>query len=358
MSNEAEVARANEFLTVYRRRADARLAVVLADKERALSAMPFGVDRYHALLREYALRGGKRLRGALVVLGHEAIVPATSERAYEASLAFELLHAFLLAYDDVMDRDLVRRGGPSLHVAAAAEARSRGAADPAHRGVSVTMLLGLLAQAVAFECLERAGASREVRAYFDHVTEGVTIGQLLDVIAVDAPGATLADVTVIHRLKTGLYTTEGPLVLGALLAGAAADGPEIQALRGWAAPLGEAFQLVDDVLGAVGDAEETGKPASGDLREGKRSAVVAEALFRLEGAGREQLQALVGRPLGEAQAAQARALILDSGAVEAVRARAHRLAQAGQAALAGARLDPSAVSLLGALANLVVQRQK
>jgi geranylgeranyl diphosphate synthase type I len=348
---------ASAFLKRYRVAADARLEALLLAREAKLEGMPFGVARYHALLRDYALRGGKRLRGALVVLGHQAVVPATSARALEASLAFELLHAFLLAYDDFMDRDEVRRGGKALHVLATEEARARGAADPAHRGISATMLLGLLAQSAAFECLERADADRVARRYFDHVSEGVTLGQLLDVIAVDAKEATLAEVSVIHQLKTGLYTTEGPLVFGALLAGAPLEGPVVAALKGYAGPLGEAFQLVDDVLGAVGDAEETGKPASGDLREGKRSAVIEEALARLEGAEKQRFSRLAGRPLDAEEAAEAKALILASGAAEAVRERARALAVRARAALGAAAIDASARETLHALAELVVERQ-
>jgi geranylgeranyl diphosphate synthase type I len=348
--------RALAFLDDYRGRADERLARLLAEENRGLLAEPFAVDRYHALLSEYVLRGGKRLRGALVVLGYQAVSPASDARALEASLAFELLHAFLLAYDDFMDRDELRRGGASLHVLTAREAASRGVADDAHRGVSVMLLLGLLAQSQAFRCLDRAGASGAARAYFDDVTRGVVLGQLLDVVAVDAPSPTFAEISRIHQLKTGLYTTEGPLVLGALLAGAASDSAAVRALRGWAVPLGEAFQLVDDVLGVVGESEVTGKPASGDLREGKRSAVIEEALARLEGGRRAALAALAGRPLDAVEAERARALVVGSGAVEAVRERARALARQGSAALSGG-VDPDAAGLLSALARLIVERQ-
>ncbi len=361
--NEAslEASVAVRWLADYRRRADMRLAVLFEEKRAEVALQPFAVDRYVAHLEEYALRGGKRLRGALVELGFQAIAgtPGTAApnvEAFEASLAFELLHAFLLTFDDVMDRDELRRGGPTLHMLAAREAATRGSSDPQHRGLSVTMLLGLVAQGMAFGCLERAGASLAVRRYFDRVTEGVTLGQLLDVVAVDAPGAGPQEIAAIHQLKTGLYTTEGPLVLGALLAGARADGPEVSALRAYAAPLGEAFQLVDDLLGMVGEPDETGKPASGDLREGKRTAVIEEALARLAGPLRSELQTLAGRPLGLGETARARALIDESGAVEAVRGKAEVLADRAMESLQTAPLYRPAASTLGALARLVVDR--
>ena len=182
-------------------------------------------------------------------------------------------------------------------------------------------------------------------------------GQLLDVVAADAPGASLSEISVIHQLKTGLYTTEGPLVLGALLAGASLESPVVAALRGWAGPVGEAFQLIDDILGAVGDAEETGKPSCGDLREGKRSAVLEEALVRLQGEAQATLKALTGRPLDDAETARARALIVDSGAVEAVRARAAQLGEEGLRALISVPMDEATRALFAGLTQLIVDRR-
>jgi geranylgeranyl diphosphate synthase type I len=256
-----------------------------------------------------------------------------------------------------MDRDELRRGGASLHVLAAREAVARGSSDAAHRGVAVTMLLGLLAQSMAFECLERAAAGAAARRWFDRVAEGVTLGQLLDVVAVDARDAGTAEIAAIHRLKTGLYTTEGPLVLGALLAGARDDGPEVAALRAWAGPVGEAFQLVDDILGIAGDPSETGKASGGDLREGKRTAVIEEALVRLPASARTTLQGLIGRGLDDAETARGQMLIDESGAVEAVRHRARGLADEARDALVGRSLTSSAVEALESLACLVVDRQ-
>lgn len=347
------------FLADYRRRADARLDEVLLVRERRLQGLPFDTASYFAHAREYALRGGKRLRGALVELGHAAVRGDRSPaEVLDASLAFELVHAYFLAYDDVMDRDELRRGGKALHVLATETARAHGAADAAHRGLSVTLLLGNLLEAAAFELLAGACAgsanARDVLGFFHRVVEDVNVGQLLDVCAVDATGATLSDVSAIHRLKTGLYTTEGPLMLGALLAGVGTDSPQMQALLGYARPLGEAFQLVDDLLGVVGEAETTGKGSASDLREGKRSAVVEEALVRGDA---ERLKPLVGRPLDEAEAEEARALVIASGAPQVVRERARQLADEAVQALRGASLEPQAVGLLDDVARLVVERQ-
>lgn len=346
---------AAKFLQQYRAVADVRLARVLERQEVALGALPFDTARYYAHLTEYVLRSGKRLRGALVLLGHEA-AGGDPARALDASLAFELVHAYFLAFDDIMDRDELRRGGKALHVLTREEAMRAGARDPEHRGLSVALLLGMLAQALGVELLAGSPFADDVKgralAYFNEVTAGVTVGQLLDVLAVDAPAASPADVAEIHRRKTGQYTTEGPLLLGALLAGA---GPDVVAkLTAYARPLGEAFQLVDDLLGVVGASETTGKPASSDLREGKRSSVI-EAAVGASGPASDELAALVGRPLDAQEAARARALIVASGAPDEVLERARRLADEAVASLAGLPAEPAGV--LESVARLVVERR-
>lgn len=349
---------AKAYLKAYRARADARLEAVLREREGRLAALPFGTAAYHAHLTEYALRGGKRIRGALVELGHAA-AGGEPAAALDASLSFELLHAYFLAFDDVMDRDELRRGGKALHVLAREEAARKGVGEAEHRGLSVALLLGLLAQAVSYDLLARGPFTDDVKGralrWFNDVVEGVTVGQLLDVCAADSADVTLTQIGEIHRRKTGLYTTEGPLVLGAILAGAPAEGPIVAALRAWAVPVGEAFQHVDDVLGAVGDPEETGKQAASDLREGKRSAVVEEAIRRTEGAARARLERLVGRPLDASEAEEARTLIVESGAPTAVVAKAQRLVEEGERALAG--VPDAQRAVLASLGRLVVARR-
>lgn len=362
MSLSVEASEAAAFLQAYRFDADARLQSLLLTREATVSSLPFEPAAYHSHLREYVLRGGKRVRGALVMLGYEAVSGRPGSQVLDASLAFELAHAYLLIFDDFMDRDDVRRGGLSLHLLAAQEAARRGSSDAAHRGVSISLLLGLLAQSMSFDLLlshAPAGADLALVArYFNEILEGVTVGQLLDVAAADAPAPVAAsDVAEIHRRKTGLYTTEGPVVLGALLAGASLDDARVQALKAWAGPVGEAFQLVDDLLGCVGDSGETGKSASGDLREGKRTSVLEEALVRLQGDEKARLSSLAGRALTESEAVEAKLLIERSGAVEAIGHKADGLEKTARRALEEVGLAPQAQRMLAALGRLVVERR-
>jgi geranylgeranyl diphosphate synthase type I len=171
--------------------------------------LPPSLEGPHGLLRDYVLRGGKRLRGALVLLGCEA-AGGERELAIKASLGCELLHAYLLIHDDFMDRDELRRGGPTLHV-------SLGRDHGAHLGGSVALLLGSLTQAWAHELLlaTEAPPERVLRAarIFEEAIAEVTAGQMLDLLASQRE-PTSAEVLEIERHKTGGYSFELPLLLG------------------------------------------------------------------------------------------------------------------------------------------------
>jgi geranylgeranyl diphosphate synthase type I len=217
-----------------------------------------------------SLRGGKRMRAVLLALAYEACGgEGGAEAVALAGVALELLQAYLLAHDDWMDRDDVRRGGPSVP----AMIRERFAA--AHVD-AMSVLAGDLAAAWARRALlevplppERvAQAAREMAC----VEEDVVEGQVLDVASRASDWAALEHV---HRLKTSSYTVRGPVLMGAHLAGA--GEAQLAALRAFSDPIGVAFQLRDDLLGVFGDPALTGKPAGNDLRAGKRSAVVVDA---------------------------------------------------------------------------------
>ncbi len=307
------------FLAEYARIAEPRLRSFLEGKRRAFEASPVDLRDAHALLSDYVLRGGKRLRGALVLVGHRAANGAPgSEAALEASIGVELLHAYLLIHDDFMDRDELRRGGPTLH-------RSLGGD---HLGGSLAVLLGSLCQAWAYELVLRHGDAGAAAA-MTRTLEEVTLGQMADLRA--PSGAPLGEQQVLEleRLKTGSYTFDLPLRIGASLARAPA--PLLDALSAYALPLGQAFQIADDLLGTFGAPEVTGKPSGSDLREGKRTLLVARALERASPVDQTALRAGLGREGADLDAL--RAILRRSGAEQECRADAQRLCAQALAAL-------------------------
>ena len=282
--------------------------------------------------------GGKRLRPALLLLGHAAVAGEDRhDEVLPAALALELLHTCALLHDDLLDDAATRRGRPTAHVTFADRHRDAGWAGDADRyGAAAAVLVGDLAFVVADELFLRCAVPADallagLRA-FTVLREEVMAGQALDV---QAAAARLTDrdlALTIAAAKSGRYSVARPLEVGALLGGAT---PRWAATLATAVePLGQAFQVRDDLLGVFGDQGTTGKSAAGDLREGKRTLLVAEAFARLDATGARQLQELLGDPtLDDAGIERARALLAASGAVEATRAWVDGAVERGLAAV-------------------------
>src|SRR5207248_4705797 len=210
-------------------------------------------------LRDYLLRGGKRLRGALLLLGHEA-AGGHREAVLDASIGVELLHAYLLIHDDFMDQDDVRRGGPTLHRALGAD----------HLGSSLALLAGSLCEAWAYQLL---GAAAPMAA---RTVEQVIVGQMADLRGPRGRELSALEILEVQRAKTGTYTFELPLHLGAALA--SAPQPLLDVLSTYARPLGMAFQIADDLLGTFGQTVVLVRPNATAPREGKTTLAVPRSM--------------------------------------------------------------------------------
>lgn len=314
------------------------------------------------------LTGGKRLRALLAAVGWTAArTDATPEdpAVVHAGAALELFQAAALVHDDVMDGSLERRGMPAAHRQLAAEHARRGwLGSPDVYGVAGAVLLGDLLLTVASMELDvaRAGTpgSERARRIYDDMVGEVAYGQFLDMRAQalpwDQPGSAVERALEVVRHKSARYSVEHPLALGAALAGA--DDDLLGKLRRVGLPLGEAFQLRDDHLGVFGSPAETGKPAGDDLREGKRTVLVALALERADAAGRELLRSSLGRPdLTAAEVDRLRGLLDSCGAVEAHESLIAERYEAGRSAIAAAGLRPAVRAELEHLADALVRRR-
>ncbi|MER7462463.1 polyprenyl synthetase family protein [Streptomyces sp. NPDC097981] len=270
------------------------------------------------LLAEFGA-GGKRIRPLLAVTGWQAAsgLPA-DESVVRVAASLEMFHSFALIHDDVMDDSDTRRGHPTIHRTLANHQRD----SRAERfGRSGAILLGDLALTWSDEILFTAGLTpAQLGTVLPLVTEmrtEVMRGQYLDLRATgelhDDVDATLD----VIRYKTAKYTIERPLHIGAALAGAGDD--VMAACTAYALPLGEAFQLRDDLLGVYGNEQDTGKSRLDDLREGKNTTLVALALRASDGAQSALLHTLIGDPfLDESGAEEVRAVFEATGAREAV----------------------------------------
>ena len=272
-----------------------------------------------------ATSGGKRLRPSFCYWGFRAAGGDPAQPILTAAASLEMLHVSALVHDDVMDSSDVRRGAPAAHRRFEALQRTRSEAsgrggDPVSFGVGAAILLGDLCLIWADELLHTSGfdAAALARAarFFDAVRVEVTAGQYLDLVA-QASGESDMDLALrVLRYKSATYTVERPLHVGAALAGA--DQRLIEPLSAYGLPVGEAFQLRDDLLGVFGDPALTGKPAGDDLREGKRTVLVAYAVDHASEVQLAEFDRLFGRPdLDDDEIQLLREILQDSRAVQA-----------------------------------------
>ena len=308
-----------------------------------------------------SVSGGKRLRAAFCTWGFRAVRDEGPDTAalLRAAASLELLHASALVHDDYMDASDTRRGRPATHKAFEALHRENGwSGDPRQYGASAAILLGDLLLSWADGMLRRCGlphdAVRDALAVFDATRSEVIAGQFLDV-TVQARGVADVDQSMrVLRYKSAKYSVERPLHVGAALAGA---GPDMfEALTRFGLPLGEAFQLRDDLLGVYGDPESTGKPAGDDLTEGKRTVLVALALERADAGDAKRLDEALGTPLAVSEVAHLRRIIDDSGAHAEVERRIAELTTRSLAALDEAPVTAAARDVLRDLAAAATQR--
>ena len=319
-----------------------------------------------------ATTGGKRLRARFCLTGWRAVADLHGRReapvdggAVAAAGALEMFHAAALVHDDIIDNSDTRRGRPAVHRVLQSFHDGGGwTGDPEAFGRSAAILLGDLLVAWSDDLFEEgmdgAAHAESARAEYARMRRDVTVGQFLD-IAEEASAATVPDAEHARRAlrvatyKSARYSVQQPLLIGAALAGA--DAAQREALAQFGMPVGLAFQLRDDVLGVFGDSAVTGKPSGDDLREGKRTLLIAYAREALPQGARRTLDELLGDPgLDDEQVASLQRTIVDSGALERVEALIADYAAQADRALRGAALDNAAVGTLRDLARAAVAR--
>jgi len=337
-------------------RVEQRISDVLAPEEQRWSAFDEDLVSPVAEIRRLVASGGKRLRPAFC---HWGFVGAGGDPdsmvSLDAGAALELLHGFALFHDDVMDGSTSRRGAPVTHDVFADEHRRSGSSGESRRyGDGIAILVGDLAFVYSDRLM--SDVSAQAREIWHELRIELNVGQLLDLIGSARNERRRFKAERICRYKSGKYTIERPLHLGAMLVAPSRAVELLPALSTYGLPLGDAFQMRDDVMGAFGETAITGKPVGDDLREGKPTPLMAIAMERANGAQREVLS-LVGREqLTDAQVAAAQQAIVDCGALDEMESVILRLRDEAIASLTAAPIEPSAKVELESLALYVTDR--
>ena len=335
---------------------DGRLERLLAGERERWAALDADLGAPIDEIGRLVLAGGKRLRPAFCHWGFVgAGGDAGDQRVVDAGAALELLHAFALFHDDVMDGSSSRRGAPTTHTLYANDHGQRGLAGESRRfGEGVAILVGDLAFVYADLLLH--GMPEAAWRVWNELRVELNFGQYLDMVGSAHGERRREKAERICRYKSGKYTIERPLHLGAVLAAPDRADELLPHLSAYGLPLGDAFQMRDDVLGAFGETAVTGKPVGDDLREGKPTPLMAMATARANDAQRAVLE-LVGRQaLDDEDVARAQAVIVETGALDELEAHITALTNEAVSALDSAPIAAIAKDELRQLAAFVSWR--
>lgn len=343
---------APEALSIPAGRVDERLVEVLDGYRSDWGAVDPLFGETIDLLETLVLAGGKRVRPAMAYWGFIGAGgdPQDPEIA-NLGAALELLQAFALFHDDVMDGSLTRRGAPTAHIRSIEAHNANGWSGEARRyGEAVAILAGDVSLVLSDVLLRDVGPP--VRALWNELRVEVNLGQFLDVVGTARGEVPLETAERIVEYKTARYTIVRPLQMGAALTGRT----DLETQLGHVGtPIGIAFQLRDDMLGAFGQTELTGKPVGDDLREGKPTPLLARAR---QGATTKQaeLLELVGTDLTDDQVAAIQTIFTETGAVAEIEAQIETLTNTALDALARTPLSGNASEHLAQIASYLATR--
>ena len=288
-------------------------------------------------LKSY-LSEGKRFRPLFALIGYLGAGGTLTKNVYEAVAALEFLQASALIHDDLMDRSDTRRGKPAMHK---------------QFGDAAAILIGDLALVWGEQAVHKSGLdSKSLNSIHDTMRSELMAGQFLDVYEQSQSSFSVERSLKIARFKSGKYSIERPLHFGAALANPNNLSELLSIYSEYGLPLGEAFQLRDDLLGVFGDTAETGKPAGDDLREGKRTALIAYAFDK----GDVKTKQLIQNKLGNSDIEGLADAIEESGAVIHIEDLIEKLAEEALDAIERDEIEKTAKGFLIEMVSLVTNR--
>lgn len=328
-------------------RVNSRLKAFFAEKRPVVTRRSPPSNALIDEIADLTMRGGKRLRPIALFAGFRSASPKGDPTdTVEASIALELLQTYLLIHDDWMDQDEQRRNGPTIH------AKLGKTIGDKHVGNCLAVLAGDLASGYAWELISQApfpqGRRQEALGEFAAMHQDIVLGQHLDLLGFE-------DIERKYELKSGSYTVRGPLRLGAIVGNA--TGEQLEVLNDISRPVGVAFQLRDDLLSAFGSGDKLGKPVGNDLRAGKRTLLVSEAVRLMSEEQKRAFERVLGNSEAtDAQVAEATQLLVSCGAKHKVEQRLHGLVQQARRRLQDSPLSSEGVKLIEDLIELMVKR--
>lgn len=314
-----------------------KLTSYFADKKIEYNNVSPFITNFLEHIEEFTLRGGKRLRPALIYYTYKAFNGEEDDAVKDLSMFIELIQSFLLIHDDIMDHADLRRGGETLHKIYENYAKANRYVEPEHFGTTMAILAGDLANQLAFELVSDSKLKNkdhllQLLKLFTSQLTGVVFGQVHDILLTYDGEYKQEDIFKVHHYKTAKYTYEIPVISGAILAGATHE--EIALLTEFSKYAGIAFQIFDDILGIFGDDENTGKPTISDIKEGKKTLLTLKAYESGDIKQKETLTNYLGKKdLTETEAEEVREIMRNTGALEFSKQKCHEFVTKAQSYL-------------------------
>ncbi len=311
--------------------------------------------------RTIILSGGKRIRPIMMLYGYKAAGGQDDKALLRAAISIELIHSFLLMHDDVIDQDEIRHNTPTLHAfAARGIKRLHPAYDADHYGKSAAIVIGDVLYALGNKALFTSDFPPhvliDVLTVMQDIVADTGVGEMQDVNFETQTDLTEKGIMSMYERKTARYTFEGPLRMGAVLAG---DGSFMSDdIVSYTTSLGRAFQLQDDLLGVFGDQKKTGKSVGSDIAEGKMTVLMLHAYNHADQSNKKQLLQLVGKSdISAEEVCVVQDLLKRVGSYDYVRDYAQREVVSARAALAACTMDPGVFAFLDGLALHLEKRE-
>lgn len=345
-------------LKIYKSKIETELKTFFSDKKnKAKKIDPLSAQMVE-LLETYTLNGGKRVRSALMYYSYRCFSSKNINEIIKTSMALELLQSFFLIHDDIIDQDEKRRGMPSLHKTYRNIIKQKyNNPNFKHIGDSLAIVAGDVCISYANEVLTKTKFKNKNEAikYMNNITHKVCYGQALDILSILRNDFTPQDAKKVNLLKTATYTVSGPLLLGAILANA--KKTEITNLKNISLPLGEAFQIQDDIIGLFGDKKKIGKPIGSDIKEGKRTLLILKAIELTNNKDKKFLISKLGTKITKSELTKIKNIVKKSGSLDYCKNKIKIMIHSSKLKIAKSKFKPEGKQFLLKLCDFLINRE-
>ena len=346
-----------DILEYYKEKIELRLKTFLDEKISEAEKISYSSREIMQYIKEFNLRGGKRIRSVLIIMAYKSLGGKNENAIIDIAASAELMQSFLLIHDDIIDDDDLRRGGPTMHRIYAE--KYKGCDNPKKFGENMAIIAGDLLASLGNEIISKSAFDEEKKLKllqkFNKIIKLTGYGEIIDILSGLKTNVTEQDISKMHKLKTAVYTIEGPLHMGAIAAGASDD--QLKILSEYAIPLGMAFQLKDDILGLFGSEEKLGKPADSDIKEGKKTLLILKVL---ENADKEQKE-LIGNALGnknitKTELTKVREIIKKTGSLDYSEILAEKLVKRAKNVIKNSDFEKQGKNFFLEIADYIIKR--